>query len=244
MPKVIFKDRDLIVEAQQGEPLLSCIRRAGLTVDSTCDGKGKCGKCRITVQGKASPRDETEMRRLADQPAEVRLACRATVSGDVEITLHDDWTKLKSVFGLSDREVPLDSLIKRLAPVALPPESSSPHSVIFPGRVIGPHALREIALRDRNQGKASGVAFRQEILDIRFDERPLLGAAVDLGTTNISLSVFNLENGTLTRHVVSLESANSLRRGCHYPHKSLPSRSAGAIEATKPCARKNSDDVG
>ena len=197
MPKVIFTDRDLMVEAQQGEPLLSCIRRGGLIVDSTCDGKGKCGKCRITVHGEASPRDETEMRRLADQPADVRLACRAKVYGDVYITLHDDWTKLKSVLGLSDRKVPLDSPIKRLAPTELQQGSSSPHAEIFPGRVLGPHTLREIAIRDKNQGKASGVALRQEILDVRFDEKPLLGAAVDLGTTNISLSVFNVENGSL-----------------------------------------------
>jgi len=101
------------------------------------------------------------------------------------------------VLGLSDREVPLDSPIKRSAPAALPPGSPNPHAEIFPGRVIGPHALREIALRDKNQGNASGVAFRQEILDVRFDEKPLLGAAVDLGTTNISLSVFNVETGAL-----------------------------------------------
>jgi uncharacterized 2Fe-2S/4Fe-4S cluster protein (DUF4445 family) len=197
LPIVTFTDRDLIVEAQQGESLLSCIRRVGLTVDSTCDGKGKCGQCRITVQGDVAPRDETERRHLADQPAGVRLACRVKVSGNVRVTLHDGWTELKSAPGVSGRQVSLDSPIKRLAPAELLPHCSSPHAEIFPGRIIGPHALREIALRDKNQGKASGVAFRQEILDVRFDEKPLLGAAVDLGTTNISLSVFNVENGSL-----------------------------------------------
>jgi len=115
---------------------------------------------------------------------------------------------------------------------------------IFPGRIIGPHLLQKIALRDKNPGKASGVAFRQEILDVRFDEKPLLGAAVDLGTTNISLSVFNVENGSLIGRVVGLESANSLRRRCHYPHNSLPSRSARAVEATDPRGRKDRSDVG
>jgi uncharacterized 2Fe-2S/4Fe-4S cluster protein (DUF4445 family) len=144
-----------------------------------------------------APRDETERLHLADQPAGVRLACRVKVSGNVRVTLHDGWTKLKSAPGVSVRQVSLDSPIKRLAPAELLPHSSSPHAEIFPGRIIGPHALREIALRDKNQGKASGVVFRQEILDVRFDEKPLLGAAVDLGTTNISLSVFNVENGSL-----------------------------------------------
>ena len=52
------------------------------------------------------------------------------------------------------------------------------------------HVLQEIALLDKNEGHATGVAFGQEILDIRFDDKPLLGAAVDLGTTNISLVGF------------------------------------------------------
>ena len=197
MPKIIFAGHDSVIEAQKGETLLSCIRRAGLAVDSTCDGKGKCGKCRITVQGEVSPRNETEAYHLENQAAEARLACQARVLGNVRITLPEAWTKLKSVSGISNREVPLDSLVKRLTPAELPPGSSEPYSEIFPGRIMDLHVLQEIALRDKNAGHATSVAFGQEILDIRFDDGPLLGAAVDLGTTNISLSVFDLENGEL-----------------------------------------------
>ncbi|MGO9122583.1 MAG: ASKHA domain-containing protein [Desulfomonilaceae bacterium] len=197
MSKIIFAGHDSVIEAQKGETLLSCIRRAGLAVDSTCDGKGKCGKCRITVQGEVSSRNEIEARHLDNQAAEVRLACQARVLGNVRIALPEAWTKLKSVPGISNREVPLDSLVKRLAPTELPPGSSEPYSEIFPGRIIDLHVLQEIALLDKNEGHTPGVAFGQEILDIRFDDKPLLGAAVDLGTTNISLSVFDLESGEL-----------------------------------------------
>jgi uncharacterized 2Fe-2S/4Fe-4S cluster protein (DUF4445 family) len=99
------------------------------------------------------------------------------------------------VSSLSNREVPLDSLVKRLAPAALPPGSSGPCSEIFSGKIVDVHVLQEIALLENNERHATSVAFGQEILDIRFDDKPLLGAAVDLGTTNISLSVFNLESG-------------------------------------------------
>ncbi len=197
LSKIIFAGHDSVIEAQKGETLLSCIRRAGLAVDSTCDGKGKCGKCRITVQGEVSSRNEIEARHLDNQAAEVRLACQARVLGNVRIALPEAWTKLKSVPGISNREVPLDSLVKRLAPTELPPGSSEPYSEIFPGRIIDLHVLQEIALLDKNEGHTPGVAFGQEILDIRFDDKPLLGAAVDLGTTNISLSVFDLESGEL-----------------------------------------------
>jgi uncharacterized 2Fe-2S/4Fe-4S cluster protein (DUF4445 family) len=197
LPKIIFAGHDSLLEAQKGETLLSCIRRAGLALDSTCDGKGKCGKCRIAVQGEVSLPTETELHHLGNKTAEVRLACQTRVFGDVRITLPDEWTKLKSVSGISNREVPLDSLVKRLAPAELPPGSSEPYSDIFPGRIMDLHVLQEISLLDKNEGHATGAAFGQEILDIRFEDKPLLGAAVDLGTTNISLSVFDLESGEL-----------------------------------------------
>jgi len=197
LPKIIFADHDSVIEAQEGETLLSCIRRAGLAVDSTCDGKGKCGKCRVTVQGEVSLRNDTEARHLENEAAEIRLACQAKVFGDVRITLHQDWTKLKSVSGISHREVPLDSLVKRSCPAHLPSGSLGSFSEIFPGKIVDLHVLQELALLDNDKAQATGVAFGQEILDIRLDEKPLLGAAVDVGTTNVSLSIFDLETGEL-----------------------------------------------
>ncbi len=197
MPKIIFADHDSVIETQQGETLLSCIRRAGLAVDSTCGGKGKCGKCRVTVQGEVSTRNDAETYHLANEPAEIRLACQARVFGDVRITLHEEWTKLKSVSGISNREVPLDSLVKRLAPAYLPSGSSESYSQIFPGRIMDLHVLQQLALLEKTDDYAAGVVFGQELLDIRLDDKPLLGAAVDLGTTNMSLSVFDLETGEL-----------------------------------------------
>jgi hypothetical protein len=39
------------------------------------------------------------------------------------------------------------------------------------------------------------VLFGDEMLDIRAGGEPLLGAALDLGTTSLALNVFNLETG-------------------------------------------------
>ena len=39
------------IEAQPGENLLAVLRREGLAMDAPCGGQGKCGKCRVTLDG-------------------------------------------------------------------------------------------------------------------------------------------------------------------------------------------------
>ncbi len=59
-------------------------------VDMPCGGAGRCGKCRIAVTGALSPPDDTEKRLLGgDLTRGIRLACRTSVLGDVELFLRE-----------------------------------------------------------------------------------------------------------------------------------------------------------
>lgn len=55
----------------------------GIHTDTSCGGRGTCGKCRVTVSGAVEPADETERKFLAsaELDAGVRLACRCITSG-------------------------------------------------------------------------------------------------------------------------------------------------------------------
>ena len=54
------------VAFSDGETLLAALRNAGFSLPATCGGRGKCGKCRVRINGVQ------------------RLACRAApVEGDV-----------------------------------------------------------------------------------------------------------------------------------------------------------------
>jgi uncharacterized 2Fe-2S/4Fe-4S cluster protein (DUF4445 family) len=194
LPTVTFSGSKLTAQAARGETLLSCIRRSGLGVESTCDGRGVCGKCRVVAHGKLSPPDDTEREHLVGESAEVRLACRAKVLGNVSVTISDAWTQLQSVFGPQYRTVALDSPVKR---VLLPDKGldSRPYAETLPFRITDPRVLDKIAMGDRNQDPAFGVAFENELLDIRIDQNPVLGAAVDIGTTSLSLYLFDLDSG-------------------------------------------------
>lgn len=50
MPTVKFVPAGALVEARAGESLLSVIRRAGVELESPCNGLGTCGKCKVIVQ--------------------------------------------------------------------------------------------------------------------------------------------------------------------------------------------------
>lgn len=194
MPQVTFNGSESTVEATQGETLLSCIRRSGLGVESTCDGRGVCGKCKVTAYGKLSDPDDQERGHLLGEPSDVRLACRARVQGNVSVTISDNWTQLQSVFGIEHRKVIPDSPVKR---VLLPEKlrDSRPYVETLPFRTKDLHVLGKIAAWDGDRHRAFGVVFEKELLDIRFDEKPVLGAAVDIGTTSLALSLFDLERG-------------------------------------------------
>ena len=55
--------------AKEGKSLLFVLQEAGEAPDAPCGGHGKCGKCRVTVNGQE------------------QLACETIVSGDMEVLL-------------------------------------------------------------------------------------------------------------------------------------------------------------
>lgn len=57
------------ISAEVGENLLSCLRRAGMAVDAPCGGEGKCGKCRVLIDGCEA------------------LACHTVINRDIVVTL-------------------------------------------------------------------------------------------------------------------------------------------------------------
>jgi len=49
MPKITFLPENITVEAEEGSPLLSAARSAGIFVETPCGGKGMCQKCRVKI---------------------------------------------------------------------------------------------------------------------------------------------------------------------------------------------------
>jgi uncharacterized 2Fe-2S/4Fe-4S cluster protein (DUF4445 family) len=89
--EVCFVPSEKRVRVAPGTPLLEAAQQAGLPIASGCSANGLCARCGIfVVAGADSLSDEThsesEAKRVNRMDPELRLACMATVSGDVTIT--------------------------------------------------------------------------------------------------------------------------------------------------------------
>lgn len=87
--KIIAGDKELIVYANEPKSLLEIIAQSGISVDAPCAGLGRCGKCRVNVQGNL-PQDNLETSVLSGEEikAGVRLACRKrSIPGNLIITI-------------------------------------------------------------------------------------------------------------------------------------------------------------
>lgn len=97
MPRVVLQPGDETVECANGASLLEVVALSSRRLGSSCGQSGVCGRCRVRVVRGAqalSPPDALESRVAQAQgltPSE-RLACRALVGGDLEVT-HPSWGK-------------------------------------------------------------------------------------------------------------------------------------------------------
>ncbi len=101
------------VSVEQGTVLGEAVIATGLPLEQPCAGRGSCLKCKVIAEGALSPLDEKEQEGLtqAEQASSYRLACRARVQGDVNVTLAPIVVYSNKIFAASDeykrRDVPL-----------------------------------------------------------------------------------------------------------------------------------------
>jgi len=85
--KVVFLPHNKEVSVNDGENLIRAAMEAGVHVNASCGGEGVCGKCRVLVEEGAVEGGVSEKLSKEDIEKGYRLACRATVRGDVTIRI-------------------------------------------------------------------------------------------------------------------------------------------------------------
>ena len=82
--QIVFLPQNVITHAPEATTLFNAANWAGLAIDSTCGGRGTCGKCKVQVLSGAGALTDADERFLSDsERAEGwRLSCRALVHGD------------------------------------------------------------------------------------------------------------------------------------------------------------------
>lgn len=86
---VNYLDDTCEVEFTAGKVIGEVIPATGFPLEQPCAGRGTCGKCKVLAEGGLSELDEIERKFLlsAERTANVRLACRARIVGDVQVIL-------------------------------------------------------------------------------------------------------------------------------------------------------------
>lgn len=91
MPKVtvIYGEEEKTVEVGLDTLLGDAIAETELPLEQPCAGRGTCGKCKVLVETGVNAPDEVERENLTEGELAVgnRLACRARVRGDSQVTL-------------------------------------------------------------------------------------------------------------------------------------------------------------
>ncbi|OLN32037.1 ASKHA domain-containing protein [Desulfosporosinus metallidurans] len=195
MGMVHFTIEDISIEVNEGDRLAECIRAAGLTLETPCNGIGLCGKCRVKAWGDLYPPEESE-NGFINTPG-IRLACLARVRGEVWIELSPKVNQLKTINQGYTIAVEVDSSVKQ---VFLPAPEKTAQAYLE--RLSYNSSSVDIYQKAGRLEQAKtlqiyGVLLDNCLIDLESEPGEILGVAIDIGTTGISAYLLDLANGEI-----------------------------------------------
>jgi len=199
-------------EIAADETLLDAARAAGVELVTLCGGEGWCYGCVVQVlTGNLNPPTAAEREALSDQElaAGFRLACQARPLRDIKLNIPPESLAAQQRLQVEGQEttvrpdplvVPVDLNIAE--PTLDDPRSDTTrvaHALIAAGHAppVFPHAiLTGLAGRLRTQHWTARLGLRGgEVVAVLPAATPLLGLAVDIGTTKLAAYLVELETG-------------------------------------------------
>ncbi len=187
--RVFFTREKKEVTVPEGTTVLEAERMAGLSPDAPCGGAGKCGKCTVKIQGT------------------VEKACQIKITADLEVETIEKESEHRILVKGTERTVTFHPMLEVLDIEILPctvgenssdwtrlceainscrkkKEGNAEDIMFQPKLEILPVVSRLI--KERN-GKARAIIGDDKILCLKAqDNRPVLMAAFDIGTTTVA----------------------------------------------------------
>jgi uncharacterized 2Fe-2S/4Fe-4S cluster protein (DUF4445 family) len=199
-----------------GVTILEAAGSVGVGLVSACGGQGTCGLCRVRVVagdlGSPSPQ-ERERLTDAELAAGLRLACQAPVRGDIRIDIPAESLsttqrlQLEGEESAGELDPPIVALEVTLAPPALDDLRADAERLADAFASPRPRICLPVLAQLPDCLRAGAWSARValdlqdgEILAIGAPGTPLLGLAIDLGTTKLAAYLVDLHSGeTLAR---------------------------------------------
>ncbi|GAB4313630.1 MAG: ASKHA domain-containing protein [Candidatus Sumerlaeia bacterium] len=223
MPRMITLEilsDGLKVEVPSGTPLARALDQLGVAVQYPCGRFASCGKCQVLFEQGAPEPSAADLEFFARSQLEAgwRLACQPTLSTDAVLHIPARTRSDEQVFVLTSgvhHTFPTSPAVQRHKITLSPPSVEKPGSdrdmlreaVEARGgfmRDVSLHCLRKLPnVIRRERFKVTATTFYDVLLDVDAGHKrgQMLGAAVDVGTTTIALSLHDLETGEVLRTV-------------------------------------------
>ena len=214
--KVIFKPDNKTIKVERGTTVLDAATSSDIYIDSICGGRGKCGKCKVIIDGNVHA-DTTDLLSAEEKARGYYLACLARVSGNLTVTVPKE-SRVEShqilmrsvIVPLSVIEPPLMKISLSLSPPSLIDYMSdldrvtrALHNLGIENVTIGLPTLKKLSriLRENEWNvivTLMDLWDRQEIIDIGpVSDDDLIGVAIDIGTTTIVVELVDLKSGAI-----------------------------------------------
>ena len=196
-----------------GGSLLDAARFLGVDLVNICGGAGTCGQCRVQVlEGRVSEATTIERGELGPEELAkgLRLACQTFPLADCRVCVPADSLtapQRAQVSGLADETRP-DPLVHAWLVAMTPPDLQDQRSDAdrllaalaetsgLQDLTVDLAVLREVSPRLREWGwKACALTRLSKVIGLAVGPAPLLGLAVDLGTTKIAAYLMDLATG-------------------------------------------------
>ena len=206
---MLYRPSGKTAHVPEGTTLFNAAHWAGLPIDSTCGGRGTCGKCGVKILSGHAERTSADHRHLGDKLEEGwRLSCQALVTEDTECEVPRLMRTPKAATMGVNRFVLLEPNVKKLFLSLAPPSMEDPRSHLRRLRYAladeglevthEPGLLARLARALNDEAtELTATVVGDHLVDVEpGDTRArMFGVSFDIGTTTVVATLVDLTNG-------------------------------------------------
>lgn len=197
-----------IIDIEPGEKLLNVLRDNKISIDSHCNGKGTCGKCKVKIVNGLKEHTYLDLKHLTREELELgfRLSCDVIINEDLEILLPEKNEDMKVLITGEEQQYDLDTVVKKKYMVIDKPSIEDQRDDCKRIRdacerdnlFIDIKYLPKIGdlLREADFNITAAL-YKNRLLHLEKGDclQQSYGLAIDIGTTTIAAYLLNLNDG-------------------------------------------------
>jgi len=188
-----FINQNLSIEVDEGTTISKACEMAGYPLDLVCNGRGTCGKCKVTIE------DNNEN--------SIVLSCVTKVKSNLKIHLNEEnYIHKANILETSniDHETLFKPSLKKMY-IDIKSIKNTDNGYL---ENCDLYVLKKFSnlIYEKGCKGITFISYENEIIDVQLNDTTshLYGVSIDIGTTSVVLHVYNLITGELLNTYSSL----------------------------------------